>query len=377
MAQNNDRKQVALISAENLDALFGKTRESFKQVVATLPPALRLDFNREVGFAKDLVLRGNSSEKLRKANPATLVATIRNIASVGLTLNPIKQHCTIVPRWNFDSGEFEAHYMPMYRGLVHLGTQAGVQDIVVEVVYSADEFTVERTDKGDEYRHKIAFAVERETDGNKFQGVYVAARMPGSGKMKVEWIPSKDIYKMRANSDSYKDKEGKIRENSPWVVWFDEQAKKSALKRASKRWEEAIQPNEYWNAFQQAVSDDNTLERGRTFDGEATDVTDRGGKKVELLSPAQVGQVEAAFSKAKVRVARILTAYNVRALGEIPAEKFEELMERAATAQKALDEKAKGKGTGGKSAESADQKDKDKPADSAAAEGKGKKDQSK
>lgn len=360
------RQQIAAIQLSELDKLFGSAKSTFQNSIATLPAPMRQDFNREVGFARDIVFRGPSAEKLRIANRDTLISVIRNIASVGLTLNPIKQHCTIVPRWNDSVGEYEAHYMPMYRGLVWLATQAGVQDIAVDVVYSGDQFSIERTHEGDHYRHAIDVVNPREEGG--FRGVYVAARMPGSKLPKVEWIPAADILKMRNASDSYKDKHGNVRPNSPWVLWFDEQAKKSGLKRASKRWEEAIM-HPAWDAFQNAVAHDNRMEGviqpdpGRDIDGTATAVDD------PPLTAEEVAQVEAAFKAAKVRISRICDAYNVKSIAEIPQSKFPELMERAKNAQQAAEERAKQK-SGGKPGQQAspDQKNDDKSGDAPADE---------
>ena len=53
---------------------------------------LPLVWDSEFAFARDLVM---ADEYLRRVVPETLAAALRNIAHVGLTLNPIKQHCKI------------------------------------------------------------------------------------------------------------------------------------------------------------------------------------------------------------------------------------------------------------------------------------------
>jgi recombinational DNA repair protein RecT len=222
-----------------VDKLLGDARQMFTQIVAGLPAKLRVDYMREGQFFKALVLRGPSNETLRQCHPGSLMAAFNNSASLGLTLNPIKKHCTIIARWNKAEKIFEADNLIMYQGLMYLATQAGIKDIRVDVVYSADKFEIERRSDGDFFIHKINTVTKRGSEGNDFQGVYVAARMPGATQCIVEWIPKEDIFAMRDRSDSYL-KDGKPNPNSPWVGWFDEQAKKGGLKRASKRWEERV-----------------------------------------------------------------------------------------------------------------------------------------
>jgi recombinational DNA repair protein RecT len=292
----------------------------------------------ELGFASDIVLK---SDNLKVSTPESLVAAMRNILHVGLTLNPIKHHCTIIPAWNKNLGRFEAQFRPMYRGLVYLGTQAGVHDIVADVVYQADSFEVERRSDGDWFVHKINVTAVRGVDGNPFVGAYVSARMPNSGGRKVEWVPADDIFTMRAQSDSYL-RDGQPNPMSPWVKWFDEQAKKSALNRASKRWEEAMDHSTAWQRFQTAVNLEYQAEGGgRTLEHEAPKPP---------LSLEQVTFIESkvagipGLQKPPKYIAKICAAYGKQALSELPADKYQEILERVETTRKQMAEEALKKG---------------------------------
>lgn len=292
----------------------------------------------ELDFARSIVFN-DSTEKLRAVVPETLTAAMRDLAHVGLTLNPIKHFCTLIARWNDRAKVFEAHVMFMYRGLVYLATQAGVHDIQCDVVYKADEFKLERRSDGDHFSHGINVLVPRDDgEGNTFLGAYVAARMPKSGERKVEWVPREDIFKMRDKSDSYMDSQMKIRPHSPWVVWFDEQAKKSALKRAVKRWEEDVDDASRWQRLHKAVDLDHQAEGGRTFEGAATEVA------VPKLSVEQIASIE---SKAKelghgdVRkyLRKICEAYGCAALAEVPAQCYDEILDRIKVSKAEVDKR--------------------------------------
>lgn len=322
-------QQTALLSPIDVASLLGDSRQQHVEITEHLPAKLRTDYMRESEFFKAIILRGPSSDQMRKCNPKSLMAAFVNSASLGLTLNPIKKHCTIIPRWNKEVGEFEAQNLIMYQGLTFLATQAGVRDIISEVVYSADKFDMERTEKGDTYSHKINVTTPRGVNGNDFLGVYVAAKMPGSDFPKVEWIPKEDIYLMREKSESYLDKNNKPKANSPWVMWFDEMAKKSGIKRAQKRWEELVEANESWNVFKSAVDLDNRQE-SRPIEGESYEVVSE-----EQIEAIQKAMLDAEMKKQSI----ILDAYKVDEISKLPAAKFEEILKRIKDFGKAKQEK--------------------------------------
>lgn len=320
MAQRQQTQtQVAILTPSTIDNLLGEARAQFVEIANHLPAKLRNDYMREAGFAKEILLRGPSSEYLRKCSPQSIMAAFVNSASLGLTLNPIKKHCTIISRWNNKIKENEAHNLIMFQGLTFLATQAGVRDIVVDVVYSADKFSMKRTHEGDHYEHEINFTTPRGTSGNEFLGVYVAAKMPNSPFPKVEWIPKEDIFKMRDQSESYLGDDGNPRPNSPWVKWFDEMAKKGGIKRAQKRWEELVETNEHWSVFKSAVEQDNTQDRKPDIEGEA----------YEMVSVDQATVIKDAIKEADMsKPSMILDAYKVDSIEKLPANKFEEILKR-------------------------------------------------
>lgn len=329
--------QPKLRSADEMTGYLVAAHTPFNTAVASTGSGLSWD--TELRFARDLVMSGKD-DRIRQCTPESLAAAMENLAHVGLTLNPIKQHCTIIARYVKETGLFEASFLPMYRGLVYLATQAGVHDIVVDVVYKADGFKVIRKSDGDHFEHEINVLTPRDGAANFFLGAYVSARMPKSSERKVEWVPAEDIFKMRDQSESYLDKDNKIRPSSPWVKWFDEQAKKSALKRASKRWEEAVIEDQRWQMFQRAVDLDHKAEGGgRVFENEAAQ------EPAKLLSLTEITEIEAKAKELGLHdvgkfLTKVCAAYNVGTLSEMPAKFYNEVLERIATSKKAADDKA-------------------------------------
>lgn len=312
---------------------------TFETVVAR--EQLPLVWDSELAFARDRIM-GDTQDKLRMCVPQTLTQCMQNLAHVGLTLNPLKQHATLIARWNDKTKLYECQSLVMYRGLVYLATQAGVHDVEADVVYKADQFKIGRDRNGSYVDHELNVMVPRGESDNFFLGAYVLAIMPGSTQRKVEWVPREDIFAMRDQSESYIDKEsGKPRQSSPWVLWFDEQAKKSALKRASKRWEEAIDHGSKWQRFQSAVQMDHDQERaGRTFEGQAQEV------EVTTLSMEQLVEIEQAaatlFSKPADQqkyLSKVCGAYGKSVIADVPASKYIEILERIKTAKAESDKR--------------------------------------
>lgn len=334
--QTQQRPKIHVLNLDEVNHALVPAQAKFDDVVRQ--EDLVLNWNSELDFATRRIM-SDPSGSLRKADPQTLTACMLNLAHVGLTLNPLKQHCTLVARWVKEEQRYEAAVLPMYRGLVWLATQAGVHDVVVDVVYEADVFDMERSESGDRYKHIVNIRTERGTEGNQFLGVFVAARMPKSNLPKVEWIPRKDIFAMRDKSDSYLDGEGKIRPYSPWVIWFEEMAKKGGLKRAQKRWEEAMDHGKRWDRFQRAVDLSNKLE-GVVVEGQS-----QGKPEDPKLTLEQITAIEKAASELRVRdveayLGKVCAAYGVDALSEVSQSKEKEILERIAEAKKQSEKRA-------------------------------------
>lgn len=377
-------QQITLLSDASVGQLLQGSRDNFTSIVERSRIQGIINWQKESALAKQIV---GKDTRLQQATPESIQNAFMNVAFTGLSLNPVKQHATFLARWNDKIKRYEASLMIMYRGLMWLAGQAGVTDISVDVVYTADKARFWKTDEGDKYEHELAVGVPRDGIANKFVCVYVAATMPGSKKRKLEVIYAEDIYKARDKSDSYLDREtGQPHPKSPWTWAFDEMAKKVGIKRAQKRWEEAVIENDDWKRFQTAVALDNANEgvipaRADDIPGTAEHVKGQEQKEQaeQKLSMAQLTEIEKLASQVAPNsdrfptntagyMAKIARTYRCNALDEVAATKFNEIKDRI---NEAITREKNKKATTGKG--STEKKDEGAPASSGKAEGAGSK----
>jgi recombinational DNA repair protein RecT len=126
----------------------------------------------------------------------------------------------IVPFMNRRTGKKEALCVPDYRALIFLGKKNGViTHGYADVVKEKDEFSIE---KGDTPRciHKPALS-----NRGALIGAYAVISLP-DGSKHIEWMDKEEIEKTKNSS--------KAATCGPWVDWYEEQAKKTVIKRAMK-----------------------------------------------------------------------------------------------------------------------------------------------
>ncbi len=170
-----------------------------------------------------------NTKLLQDAEPMSLLDAIKTAASMGLT--PLTEDGTIVV---YDG---KATFLPMYRGyLKRIRNSRMVEDIDVQVVYDEDTFSVEFGDTPS-VKHVPALP-ERQEDGTSlgsggYRGVYAIAWMP-SGRRIVEWMTEVEINAIRDRYGATK-KKSKYGKETPWDTNYGEMARKTVLRRLSKR----------------------------------------------------------------------------------------------------------------------------------------------
>jgi phage RecT family recombinase len=126
----------------------------------------------------------------------------------------------MVPMNNRKTGKKEAIWVPDYRGLIFLGKKNGVVTHgYADVVMEKDEFCLE---KGDTPRciHKPALSKR-----GSMIGAYAVIVLP-DGMKHIEWMDKDELDKVKNSS--------KASMSGPWVDWYEEQCKKTVIKRAMK-----------------------------------------------------------------------------------------------------------------------------------------------
>lgn len=117
----------------------------------------------------------------------------------------------------------KAQWMPMVYGILKKARNSGqIAMITARVVYAGDKYRYWVDEEGEH----ILYEPSETPDKTLVRLVFAAARTK-DGELLVEPLTPDDIEKIRAVS--------RAKERGPWVDWWEEMAKKSAIRRLSKR----------------------------------------------------------------------------------------------------------------------------------------------
>ncbi len=189
--------------------------------------AAELDWQAESLFALQACSKNEYAMKTAINNPLSLKMAMANVAAIGLTLNPARGLAYLVPRDNKIILDIS------YRGLIQLAVQAGtIKWAKAEIVHQNDTFEYLGVDE--KPKHKF----DPFGDRGPMIGVYCVAKL-ADGSYLTEVMTLEQIEQVRKTSKAKK---------GPWVNWYEEMAKKTVIKRASKTWPQ-ISP-QFVNAVQ-------------------------------------------------------------------------------------------------------------------------------
>ena len=187
------------------------------------------DFLREVSFA---IQHMHKSPYLQKADPASVLKAVMNLAQVGLTLNPVSKFAALVPRYNSQTRSVDCVLEPMYQGLTKLLTDSGaVKSLDAHVVFDGDEFIFDYANPEKIVRH-VPYFLSGKSKGN-IKAVYSKAVLIDNS-IHAEIMAYADVCEIRDRSESYKAfKEGKTK-SCIWVSDEPEMCRKTVIKRHYK-----------------------------------------------------------------------------------------------------------------------------------------------
>jgi recombination protein RecT len=178
------------------------------------------------------------SPALMGCSQASLVAAVLQTVQIGLTPGAIS-HVYYVPFVN--KGVKEVQMIVGYKGLVELVNRSKDATILTaECVYEKDQFQYEKG-LNPTLRH-----IPASGDRGAFVGVYAIAKNMLANEKVFEFLSKEEVEKVRSAS-----KAG-ASDYSPWNKWFDEMAKKTAVKRLCKLLPISVE-------VQQSISADETV----------------------------------------------------------------------------------------------------------------------
>jgi len=177
---------------------------------------------------------------LGECTPESILLSIKRAASSGFAPSSFGRDWYLVPRFNKKVGGKEANFQVSYMGYIHLAKEAGLPFIKAEMVHEKDDFALGADDKGCHIVHNF----NPKQDRGPWVGAYSMTK-DLYGTVDFEWMTKAQIMAVRARSTAG---------SGPWVTDEEEMAKKTVLRRHSKRWNIS-------NSAKEAISaDDETMD---------------------------------------------------------------------------------------------------------------------
>ena len=212
-------------------AVFDKAEERFSEIA---PPAIQ--YAAERGFAMQLLTNNGYLMKVAQENKASLAQAITNVAAIGLSLNPAEKQAYLIPRSVKEGNRWVSKVFlePGYMGLCKLATDSGaIEWVQAYVVHGNDTFI----DHGAGMRptHEYNAFAKAEQRGD-IVGCYCVAKTSGGDYLTTIMTIDK-INEIMERSESVKAyRQGKVKTGGPWMTDWEEQAKKTVVRRAFKMW---------------------------------------------------------------------------------------------------------------------------------------------
>lgn len=176
---------------------------------------------KESQFAIQYFQKNDFLAKTALSNPTSAQNAIINVAAIGITLNPASKLAYLVPRDGMVCLDIS------YMGLLHIAMESGVISWgQAKLVHANDTYESNGLDKAPTHKYN-AF-------GNRgdIVGVYCTVKTP-AGDYLTEEMSLAEIEAVRKTSKAaFSDK-------GPWVNHWNEMARKTVVKRASKYWPKA------------------------------------------------------------------------------------------------------------------------------------------
>lgn len=173
---------------------------------------------KESQFAIQLFQKNDFLAKTAINNPTSAQNAIINVAAIGITLNPASKLAYLVPRDGMVCLDIS------YMGLLHLAQTSGsIKWGQCKLVYANDTYESNGLDKAPTHKYN-AFG-----DRGEVVGGYCTVKTP-DGDYLTEEMSQAEIKAVEATSKA---------KNGPWKNFWEEMARKTIVKRASKYWPKA------------------------------------------------------------------------------------------------------------------------------------------
>ena len=244
-------------------------------------------------FAARVSLLCKTDDKILAAiqeAPDTFLSAMMACVHLDLMPNTPEQHAFIIAFKNHRLNRMEVQFQIGYKGLKELAYRSGeVLMLNGELVFTGDTFDVDfGTDR--KLTHKPNFDIDR-TDFSKVTHVYITTVL-ANGEKPFFVMSKKEIEKIREEA---KAKNGG-KDSPAWQKWWDQQALKTVIKRATKQ----LPSSSKDNRLALAAELDSRAEAGKLLVDEEGNIKDK-----KMMLPEQTPEEkEAMKNEAKDIAAR-------------------------------------------------------------------------
>lgn len=198
------------------------------------------NFDREAGFAIQIMSASDYAAKLAMGDWASVQAAVINVAAIGISLNPAKKQAYLVPR----KGKICLDIS--YMGLIDLAVEAGsIFWAQAAIVREHDVFALNGFDKPP--THTYSPFAKPEVRG-EIVGAYVVVKTH-DGDYLTHPMEIGLIHETRNRSEAWKKYVQDKSKLCPWVTDEMEMIKKTVVKQAYKYWPKTERTSRIDNAI--------------------------------------------------------------------------------------------------------------------------------
>lgn len=220
----SNESPIAIISRDIYDQ-----RDEFVKVLAD--PGI--NFEREAEFAMQIIEGNSYMLKTALQNRQSVINAVRNIAAIGISLNPAKKQAYLVPRRPKAGADTAICLDISYMGLIDLAVESGsIQWAQAKLVREGDEYENQSVDQPPLHKYK---PFSKALDRGQIIGVYVVVKT-SEGDYLTHEMGIDEVYSIRDRSESWKAYVSDNKKKCPWVTDPGEMIKKTVIKQAAKTW---------------------------------------------------------------------------------------------------------------------------------------------
>ena len=201
-----------------------KPIDGFRAVLEKMRPQIQLALPKHVSadrMLRIILTTVQRTPKLLECTRESILGCIVSCAQLGLEPDGLLGHAYLIPFFNTKQNQLECQLIVGYKGLLKLARQSGeIASISARVVHERDKFEYEYG-----LAEKLRHVPSAEPDPGALVFAYAIFRLK-DGAVHFDVMSMREIEAIRARSKSGK--------SGPWVTDFEEMAKKTVLRRASK-----------------------------------------------------------------------------------------------------------------------------------------------